>query len=268
MAFIFDPHDKCIRVLDCFTNDDISLGVVLQALVDAAHKNFSAAYVEADVLMTAPRLLKTAEHLGFVPVAYLPAFFLQNDRHYDVVKMVKLNMVYTRETANMTSSAAATVRIIDQNLQDQKVGIAVINLLKSLPIFVGLGDGELRKVARLFRQKLYKQGELVFKKGDSGEEAYIVMRGQVDILLEESPKPIASITNGQIFGELAFLDGSPRTARALSRLPTIMLVMEREEFAKLIQREPHLGMVVTRNIAQDLATKLRRANATYTSAVR
>ncbi len=266
LAYILDPHDKCVRVLDCFATNDYSLGQLLNHLNRTASNNLSAAYVEIDILMTAPRLLKTAEQLGFVPVAYLPAFFRQNDHHHDVVKMVKLNLVYNLESRGMTAGAAAIIKIIDQNLQDQKVGIAVINLLRSLAIFNGLGDGELRKVARLFKQKLYQPGEAVFKKGDAGDEAYIVMRGQVDICLEESPRPIASITNGQIFGELAFLDGSPRVARAVSKQPTIMLVIERSAFTNLVQREPHLGLVVVRNIAEDVSGKLRRANATYVSA--
>jgi CRP/FNR family transcriptional regulator, cyclic AMP receptor protein len=261
ISYIVDPHDKCVRVLDCFATNDYSLGQLLNHLSRIAANNLGAAYLEIDILMTAPRLLKTAEQLGFVPVAYLPAFFHQNDHHHDVVKMVKLNLVYNLESRGMTAGATAIIKIIDQNLQDQKVGMAVINLLRSLPIFNGLGDGELRKVARLFKQKLYQPGEIVFKKGDAGDEAYIVMRGQVDICLDESPRPIATVTNGQIFGELAFLDGSPRVARAIARQPTIMLVIERSAFTALVQREPHLGLVVIRNIAEDISGKLRRANA-------
>ncbi|HAV64837.1 MAG TPA: hypothetical protein DCY13_21020 [Verrucomicrobiales bacterium] len=268
MSYIFDPHDKCVRVLECFTTNDYSLGHLLNHLTKLSANSLSAAYIEIDVLMSAPRLLKTAEQLGFVPVAYLPAFFLHNDHHHDVVKMVKLNLVYNVESQGMTAGASATIKIVDQNLQDQKVGIAVINLLRSLPLFEGLGDGELRKVARLFKQKLYQPGEVVFKKADPGSEAYIVMRGQVDICLEESPRPIATVSNGQIFGELAFLDGSPRAARAVSKQPSIILVMERPSFTQLVQREPHLGLVVVRNLAEDLSNKLRRTNVAHSAAIR
>jgi signal-transduction protein with cAMP-binding, CBS, and nucleotidyltransferase domain len=90
-------------------------------------------------------------------------------------------------------------------LQDLKTGVAIINLLRGLPIFDGLGDGELRKIARLFTQKLYHSGERIFNRGDTGEEAYIVMRGQIDICLSEDSKPIASIENGKIFGDQHFL---------------------------------------------------------------
>jgi hypothetical protein len=229
--------------------------------VEISQSQFGAVFVEVDVLMSAPRMLKSAEQLGFVPVGYLPAFYSRGGSYTDVVKLVKLNMAYAREQAPMTAESRAIVELVDRNFDDQHVGLAIINLLRTLPIFEGLGDGELRRIARLFVQKLYRPGEVVFRKGDSGEEAYIVMRGQVDIRIDENSKPIATLTNGKIFGEQAFLDGAPRVAWATATQPSILLVVQRAAMMDLIQREPHLGLVIMRNIALDLSTKLRHANA-------
>ena len=183
---------------------------------------------------------------------------MQSKIYTDVVKMVKLNMVYSHDAAEVTSSARTIVGIIDRNFQDQKLGIAIINLLRGLPIFEGLGDGELRKMARLFTQKLYRAGETIFGKGDSGNEAYVVMRGAIDILLEPDKKPIATIGNGQILGELAFLDGAKRGAIARASKPSILLIIQRSAFNMLAQQEPKLGMVVMRNIARELSNRLRK----------
>ena len=70
------------------------------------------------------------------------------------------------------------------------------------------------------------------------------------------------MTNGKIFGELAFLDGSPRNAFATASQPSILLVVQRSAFSDLVRREPTLGMVVMRNIAMDMAAKLRHADST------
>ncbi|MGC8887156.1 MAG: cyclic nucleotide-binding domain-containing protein [Verrucomicrobiia bacterium] len=261
IAFFFDEIDRCVRILDGFSTDDISMGAMLQQVLNIAQQQYSSAYVESDFVATSPRLLKCAEQLGFIPCAYFPAFFRVSNGVSDVVKMVKLNMSYTPEVYQFTNTASKIVKIIDQNFQDLKTGVAIINLLRALPIFKGLGDGELRKVARLFTQKLFRPGEQIFNKGDKGDEAYIVMRGQIDICLSEDSKPIASIGNGQIFGEQAFLDGSPRTAMAIATQPSILLVVRRDAFNELVQREPHLGMVIMRNIATDISNKLRKANA-------
>lgn len=265
-AFYCDEFDRCVRFIDAFSTDDISLGSLLQSAVKAVQQQFSPVYVEVDILASAPRLLKSAEQLGFVPVAYLPAFFHRNGAHGDVVKLMKLNMPYALDGNQFTAQARSVAEIVDRNFQDQKVGVAIINLLRGLPIFEGLGDGELRKIARLFTQKLFRPGESIFKRGDSGDEAFIVMRGQVDIKLDESGNPIASIASGKVFGELAFLDGAPRNAFAVASQASILLVVHRSALNELIQREPHLGMVVMRNMAMDLSNKLRAANTALAAA--
>ncbi len=263
IAFCLDETDRCVRAIDAFSTDDLSMGALFQQVTKLAQEQFSVVYSEVDILVTAPRLLKTAEQLGYVPVAYLPAFYCKNSAYADVVKLVKLNMPYALDAVDFTTQSRKFAEIVDRNFQDQKVGNAIINLLRGLPIFLGLGDGELRKIARLFTQKLFRPAEQIFKKGDSGDEAYIVMRGQVDIQIEEG-KTIATLPSGKIFGELAFLDGAPRNAFAVASQPSILLVVHRGAFNDLIQREPHLGMVVMRNIALDTSNKLRLANTTIT----
>jgi hypothetical protein len=224
-------------------------------------------FVEIDIVMTATRLLKSAEQMGFVPVAYLPAFFFHNGQCFDVVKLMKMNVLYSQDNMPLTSEARAVVNIVDHNFEDQKVGVAIINLLRCLPIFTGLGEGELRKIARLFSQKLFRPGELVFRQGDRSDEAYVVMRGAIDIFLEDEGQAVASIKNGQIFGEQAFLDGAVRGATAKASQASILLTVLRSSFNELVQREPHLGMVIMRNTAVELSNKLRRADALL-SAVR
>jgi hypothetical protein len=260
LTYYFDEQDRCARVTEAFCGDDLSMGALLAQAVKTVQSQFGAVYTEIDILITAPRLLKSAEQLGFVPVAYLPAFSCRNGRYCDVVKMVKLNVAYSLEDGDFTAHAKSTVEIIDRNFQDQKMGLAIINLLRPLSMFGGLGDGELRKIARLFVQKLYRPGEQVFAKGDQGDEAFVVLRGKVNILLEEGATPIAQLGDGKIFGELAFLDGAPRAAFAVAAQPTILLVVKREAFVDLVRREPSLGMMVMRNLAQDLAVKLRGVN--------
>lgn len=259
VAYVVDEIDRSVRLVDSFAQDEVSTGALFHHLSKVAQAQLNAIYIEVDILMTAPRLLKSAEQLGFVPVAYLPAIYTKDGAQADVVKMIKLNMVYANEDAAFTTQAKAIADIIDHNFQDQKVGVAIINLLRGLPFFDGLGDGELRKIARLFTQKLYRPGDRVFNKGDSGNEAYVVMRGQIDILLEDRAAPVASVTNGQILGELAFLDPSPRTAIAVAGQASILLVIQRTAFNDLVQHEPHLGMVVMRNIAIELTNRFRKS---------
>lgn len=266
MRYLYDEQDRCVRVMEAFCTDNLSLGAVMQHVAKSAQAELSAAYVEMDVLTSAVKLLISAEQLGFVPVAYLPGFHKVHDGTMDLVKMVKLNQTYSVEHDKLTAGALTIVNVIKHCLQDQSIGVAIINLLRDLDIFKGLGDGELRKVARLFTQKLFRPGERIFGKDDAGNEAYVVMRGQIEIVLDENTAPIATLGQGQVFGELSFLDGGKRGALAIARQASIVLVMQRAQFFELTQREPNLGLAVMRNIALELTVRLRRTNAALASA--
>ena len=261
IRYLYDEQDRCVRIMDGFCTDNLSMGALLQHVTKTAQTELSAAYVEVDLLASAVKLLISAEQLGFIPVAYLPGFHKVHEGATDLVKMVKLNQTYSIEHEKLTTHALVIVNVIKHCLQDQSIGVAIINLLRDLDIFKGLGDGELRKVARLFTQKLFRPGEKIFSKDDAGHEAYVVMRGQVDILLEENTAPIASLGQGQVFGELSFLDGGKRGAMAVAKQASIVLVMQRPQFFEMTQREPHLGLSVMRNIALELGSRLRRSNA-------
>jgi CRP/FNR family transcriptional regulator, cyclic AMP receptor protein len=263
VLWLHDEHDRCVRIADAFSTDEFSLGALLFRVVSLAQTRLSAAYVEMDVLATAPRLLKTAEQLGFVPIAYFPGLFEQMGRHIDVIKLVKLNVPHPPEPPPAGAEAARIVQAVERSFEDQRAGVSVVNLLRGLAMFSGLGDGELRKVAVLFQQKLVRPGETIFVQGGSGDEAFIVLRGQVEITLDDPPRAVAVIEPGQIFGEQAFLDGSLRTATASVNIPTILLVIQRTAFHELAQREPHLGLVVMRNIAVELSAKLRKTTVVW-----
>jgi hypothetical protein len=57
-----------------------------------------------------------------------------------------------------------------------------------------LGDGELRRIARLFQQKLVRPGETISVQGGAGDEAFIVLRGHVEIMFNDPPRPLAVIS--------------------------------------------------------------------------
>jgi hypothetical protein len=74
LAYNFDPFDRCVRLVSAFASDDLSMGALFREVLEVGHEQLSAVYVEVDILVTARRMLKTAEQLGFVPIAYLASF--------------------------------------------------------------------------------------------------------------------------------------------------------------------------------------------------
>lgn len=261
MGFIVDPVDRRVHVTEVMVVEGEPQGFLASSLFEALNREVNPDYWEVLVSAHSPRLQKTFDQMGFVPCAYLPAFAMEHGLRSDAIKMVKLNSPYESEGMELTSAGKDWFGLVDNTFREHAIGMAVLRLLKDLRIFQGMGEGELRRVARLFKQKLYRPGEAIFEAGSTGREMYVVERGEVEIVTGDGSKLLATIKSGTVFGEIAFLNGEPRTAKAVAKSAAILRVVERADFDKLIQRELHLGRVFFQNVALDLADKLKRTTS-------
>ena len=134
-------------------------------------------------------------------------------------------------------------------------------ILRGVELFEGLSDDDLEQVASLCRERKIPRGELLVKEGDSGDELFIITNGFVEVLLETPRRVVVNLGRGQITGEMALVDGGPRSAslRAISA-PTIVQVIHRSDFDELCDNNTRLGYIVFRNLAADLSFKLRHRN--------
>ena len=95
-----------------------------------------------------------------------------------------------------------------------------VESLKAVPIFAGCSAAELAEIAPSLEAVEAPAGTVIFNKGDPGEEMYIVASGQVRIVsdIEVEEEILAHLGPGGVFGEMALLTGSPRTAGALATM--------------------------------------------------
>ena len=112
-------------------------------------------------------------------------------------------------------------------------------------LFRGLKPPTLEQVADLASRRAYKSGAVVFLRGDPGDSLYGVVTGRVRISAS-APGGKEVFLNimepGDAFGEIALLDGQPRTAAATTLAPTELIVIQRDQFLALLQREPKLAV--------------------------
>ena len=132
-------------------------------------------------------------------------------------------------------------------------------LLRSHPFFTGL-DGRIveRLVPRAITRKV-KRGTLLFRKGDAGSNLYAVCAGAVRVSAPSDQGKDAIfnlIVPGEIFGEVAFLDGGPRTADAVMIEPGELMVVERRDFLPLLKDYPELAL----RLLEVLCGRLRRTS--------
>ncbi len=105
-----------------------------------------------------------------------------------------------------------------------------------------------------FPLQRYEAGEDVFVQDDDGTCMYVVRSGKVSILA--SGMVLENIGPGGIFGEMALIDGSPRSATAVAREPTELAPIDRTAFLYLVQENPNFAL----EVMQLMAKRIRRMN--------
>src|SRR5450631_15233 len=134
-------------------------------------------------------------------------------------------------------------------------------ILKMNPMFADLGPDELQRISHLCHTQHLAAGEVLFQKGDSGEALYGVRRGQVRI---ETGAPDGSrltlnfMGPGDLFGEVAVLDGQERTADATAGEHTELFVLRQEDFLGHLEREPKVAIKIIKLLCQRIRWQSER----------
>jgi CRP-like cAMP-binding protein len=127
--------------------------------------------------------------------------------------------------------------------------------LASVPFFSGLDAAGLETIGRTVRTRRFRRGEVIFHLGDPGDALFIVMTGGIKISLPSDTGDeaiLATLHSGDVFGELALLDGAPRSATATAIEATETLVLPRAQFRELIATEPAVRDALLASIAGEL----------------
>ena len=143
------------------------------------------------------------------------------------------------------------------------------NFLRQADIFFQFTTEHLDRVSSFCQERTYQAGEVVFTEGARSDELYIIAQGEVEILLNPSlvsdqpaqvfnPVLIATLRQGQSFGEIALVDQGLRSATArASKSPTRLLILNKDNLLSLCEEDPSFGYRLMRNLAADLALKIR-----------
>jgi CRP-like cAMP-binding protein len=129
----------------------------------------------------------------------------------------------------------------------------------SHPIFGSLAAADRDLLLRHMRIQRYPKGRTIFAKGDAGSSMMAVLAGTIKISTVTSDGKelvLNMIGVGQVFGEIALLDGKPRTADAVALADCQVAVVERRDFLPLLRANPDLAL----RIIVMLCGRLRRTN--------
>lgn len=133
-------------------------------------------------------------------------------------------------------------------------------LLTNHPMFRDLPAKAIEQIASYMTRRKVPRGKRIFAKGDPGTGLMGVLSGAVRIRIESADgKEIVLnvIRPGEIFGEIALLDGHPRTADAVAMTNCELIVIDRREFISYLRNQPNIAL----KIIEILCSRLRRTSA-------
>jgi CRP-like cAMP-binding protein len=135
-----------------------------------------------------------------------------------------------------------------------------VDALGRCPLFSGLGAASRLAIAESLRTRRFRKGEVLFHEGDPGDSLFIIASGAVKVVVpsdEGDEAILATVRRGEFLGELALLDGAPRSASAIALEATETLTLPRDRFSALVAAEP----AIRDALLSSLAGELRRLTA-------
>jgi CRP-like cAMP-binding protein len=126
-------------------------------------------------------------------------------------------------------------------------------VLQEVPLFAGVSRRHVRKIAGLASEARFSAGARIVRQGEPGNAFYVILDGEAAV----TRPGLASIAlgPGDSFGEMALLDGGPRSATVVAQSDVLCLRLARPAFTKMLKREPEIALA----LLADLSRKLRVA---------
>lgn len=129
-----------------------------------------------------------------------------------------------------------------------------VEVLKDVALFHGLAFEHLVALACVCGVTRLAPGHDVIREGEAGDALYVVMEGSVSIYrgAPERPVPLAVLRQGDVFGEMALLDASPRSASARTLEPSVLLQLSRDAFEDMLFYQPAVALDAVRLMSRRL----------------
>jgi CRP/FNR family cyclic AMP-dependent transcriptional regulator len=140
----------------------------------------------------------------------------------------------------------------------------IIHFLLGAPMFGDLDPAELSQIVHILQIRFVRPGHVIFRQGQPGDAWYVVFQGSVEVFSEEpdgGERRLAVNGPSACFGEMAILDGSPRSASARAAEASTVFCFPRADFKELLEAGNLSAYKLVYQMAQVLATRQRQTTA-------
>ncbi|CAN5242658.1 Crp/Fnr family transcriptional regulator [soil metagenome] len=130
-----------------------------------------------------------------------------------------------------------------------------VELLRRVPLFAGVAPAKLKLLAFTSDRVSFGEGQILFKQGDIGDAAYVILSGSADVIVDSPSGPItvASVEPNSIIGEIAILCDVARTATIKASGPLETLRIKKDHFLRLLAEFPEMAVEIMRVLADRLS---------------
>lgn len=264
IGYLFDKVGKNIQIIELIDVADSVGGFLLRELDRRAREELDVAYAELAVSAYWPHMQRTLDQLGFCPVAYCPAYVFRGTERLDVVRMAKLYVPFDVGRLELIPPMQEMHDLVLRGFTEKRVGIQIDDFTRTVSIFKGLTDAQLRMLSGICQVIDVPVGQVVFHQDSHGRHLYMVLNGEIEVLMGPKQVPVGRVLAGDVLGEVSLVERMPHSATAVAVQDSRLIRLASQDFETLIQRYPRIGMTVMQNIARSLGNKLKTTDLAIT----
>lgn len=146
-----------------------------------------------------------------------------------------------------------------------------LSLFKDAAPYRGLREPDWKVLSELLKETPLGMGAVLFKENDPGDGFYWVRSGKIRISRQVTPEGrrdkqeqlLTVLTAGHIFGEMALVDGEPRSADAVAESDAVLFFLSHADYEKLKQDQPGTALRIQDMVVVTLCSRIREANKAF-----
>lgn len=131
----------------------------------------------------------------------------------------------------------------------------LVDLLRTVPLFAGCSERELKAIAGSGKEVQFEPGTAICTEGETGVGLHVIVQGEVKVQIGGRKR--RTLGPGAFFGEIALLDGGPRTATVISETPLVTFSVPVWGFRSLLKGQPALAL----KMLEEVCRRLRGADS-------
>jgi len=133
----------------------------------------------------------------------------------------------------------------------------LVGVLKTIPLFASCSQTELRRIAAIVKEVQFDAGDVICREGETGVGLHVVLEGETKVQIGGRTR--RKLSAGAFFGEIALLDGGPRSATVIAETPVRTLSIPSWSFTSMLKSNPSLAL----KMLEEACRRLRTANLSF-----